>query len=90
LVVWLLIAGEMGCSGTGEPSGFSPECGEALGPDFATDQPWPETIRAWAEGRPADSLVHPDLQYRSAVTAADRALESACSGSAGPKFGAGT
>jgi hypothetical protein len=37
-------------------------------------------VQPWALGRPADSIIHPSLQYYSAVTSADEALLTAANG----------
>jgi hypothetical protein len=41
---------------------------------------WAAVVQPWALARPADSLIHPSLQYYSAVTSADQALLTAANG----------
>jgi hypothetical protein len=80
LILWCVLAGGAACAGSTDSAGPGADCGDPLAPDLATDRPWPEAVRAWALGRPPDSLVHPTLHYRSPVTAADQALVEATGG----------
>jgi hypothetical protein len=80
VLLWLVLAGTVGCAGTGESAGPRNDCGDPLAPDLATDRPWPQAVRTWALARPADSLVYPTVHYRSALTAEDRALVQARKG----------
>jgi hypothetical protein len=85
-LMWFALAGVSACAGAGESAAPGPDCGGPLAPDLATDRPWPRAVRAWALSRPADSLVHPTVHYRSPVTAEDRALVEASHGSIAYEF----
>jgi hypothetical protein len=86
VLLLLALAGASACACAGESAGPAPDCGEPLAPDLATDRPWPQAVRAWALARPADSLVHPTVHYRSPVTVEDRALVEASGGSIAYEF----
>jgi hypothetical protein len=42
---------------------------------------WSAVVLPWALARPADSLIHPRLQYYSTVTSADETLLTSSGGS---------